>query len=309
MPHSASVQFNGYLEFSEISKSYGEVSALQKVSGHIPKNNICGFIGPDGAGKSTLLSTFVGLNKPDSGEISYASSDARQPGSIGYMPQQFSMYGDLTVQENLLFFADLYKIKGELRQQRFEELLHFSRLTDFTGRLADNLSGGMRQKLALICVLMYAPPLLILDEPTTGVDPIARSELWDMLHQLQSDGHTILISTPYMEEAVQCDQVFFLSHGNILATGSPDELQAGYAYQLYELKCENMMENLSLLQQEPWIHLVYPKGDRLHLSVAEGKGDEAKVRKNLERQIADKFSLRRIKPGMEDVYAGLEERI
>ncbi len=295
-----------YLTFSGLTHSYGDIAALEDLSGSVPSNSICGFIGPDGAGKSTLLSLIVGLSKPDGGKIEFAASDGLAAGKIGYMPQQFSLYQDLTVSENLLLFAKLYRIDKKTRQQRYEQLLEFSRLKDFTDRRAENLSGGMKQKLALICVLMYTPPLLVLDEPTTGVDPMARNELWEMLHQLKKDGHTILVSTPYMEEAVQCDQVYFMTAGKILAHDSPDNLQQNYSQRLFEIRTSQSLTLLGHLETQEWIRTVYPMGDRLHLSV----DDESLDIQTLETMISDivgqKLPLSRIEPGMEDVYASLE---
>jgi len=298
-----------YLSFRSLTEKYADLTALQSINGEIPAQNICGFIGPDGAGKSTLLRLIVGLGKPADGKIIFTAHGPEKPGSIGYMPQQFSMYPDLTVRENLLFFADLYHIKGSERKKRYERLLQFSRLTNFTDRKAENLSGGMKQKLALISVLMYAPPLLVLDEPTTGVDPIARSELWEMLHQLKQEGHTIIVSTPYMEEAVQCDLVTFMSGGEILSTNSPTQLVSDYQYDLYELRCEHPMDILPELERVDWIKLVYPKGDKLHLGVTGDALSQQLIDEKLTELLPEDFILKQISPEMEDVYAALETSV
>lgn len=295
-----------YLTVSNLSHSYGEVVALDNLSGSVPSNSICGFIGPDGAGKSTLLSLVVGLSKPKSGKIDFTADDGLAAGKIGYMPQQFSLYQDLTVSENLLLFAKLYGIDKKTRLQRYDNLLEFSRLGDFTDRRAENLSGGMKQKLALICVLMYTPPLLVLDEPTTGVDPMARNELWEMLHQLKSDGHTILVSTPYMEEAVQCDEVFFMADGKILANDSPENLQHNYQQRLFEIRTTQSLTILGQLETQDWIHTVYPMGDRLHLSVDDDSLDIPTLETRISDVVGSELQLSRIEPGMEDVYAALE---
>ncbi len=296
-----------FLQIGNIRKYYGDITALDDISVPIPEQSIFGIIGPDGAGKSTLMKIIVGLLKPDAGELRFRSPDIRQPGGIGYMPQEFSLYPDLTVRENLLFFANLYKIPGNQRMERYERLLQFSRLTQFTNRRAENLSGGMKQKLALISLLMYAPPFLILDEPTTGVDPMARAELWEMLAQLQAEGRTILVSTPYMEEAVQCDQVIFLSHGKMLAGHSPDGLKQEYQHKLFEVRTANIMTALDRLETESWIHMIYPKGDTLHLSSHETGLTESDVHKKLRSLFEADFEVQEIRPGMEDVFAALEE--
>jgi len=297
---------NPYLTFSDLTQSYGNIVALDNLSGSVPSNAICGFIGPDGAGKSTLLSLIVGLSKQGRGKIEFADSNGLAAGKIGYMPQQFSLYQDLTVSENLLLFARLYGIDKKTRQQRYDRLLEFSRLGDFTDRRAENLSGGMKQKLALICVLMYTPPLLVLDEPTTGVDPMARSELWEMLHQLKSEGHTILVSTPYMEEAVQCDAVFFMADGKILANNSPKNLQQDYKQRLFEIRTTQSLTILGQLETQDWIHTVYPMGDRLHLSVDDDSLDIPTLETRISDIVGSDLRLSQIEPGMEDVYASLE---
>jgi len=294
------------IQIREAGKQYRTVTALDDISVDIPENTIFGIIGPDGAGKSTLMKIAVGLLPPDTGSVIPGSEEMYQPGGIGYMPQDFSLYPDLTVRENLLFFADLYGIRGELRGDRYHRLLEFSRLAQFTGRRAENLSGGMRQKLALICVLMYTPPLLILDEPTTGVDPMARAELWEMLHQLKSDDRTILVSTPYMEEAVQCDEVLFLSHGKTLAHDEPKDLKRDYQGRLFAVRTSDIMEALTTTERETWVHLIYPKGDKLHLSVRDDSLRDRDIRETLEQLLGREVTLDRIEPGMEDVYAALE---
>jgi len=296
-----------YLHFQGITHHYRDLMALNAVSGSVPGGSICGFIGPDGAGKSTLFRMIVGLLRPDSGRIIFADPSARQPGQIGYMPQQFSMYPDLTVGENLRFFARLYRIGETTGRERYDRLLAFSRLTDFTDRKSENLSGGMKQKLALISVLMYTPPLLILDEPTTGVDPMARTELWEMLHQLKAEGHTILVSTPYMEEAVQCDTVHFMSHGQIIAADSPPQLQKQYPYSLFALRGPDILKVTERIESLDWISLAYPKGDRLHLGLADREITEQQVLRKLQPYIDDRYRLYRIPPGMEDVYTALEQ--
>ncbi|MEJ2051944.1 MAG: ABC transporter ATP-binding protein [Calditrichota bacterium] len=296
-----------YLQIQDVAHRYGDITALEKVSGAVPAQSICGFIGPDGAGKSTLFRIIIGLLRPDSGRVTYTTPKARQPGQVGYMPQQFSMYPDLTVEENLRFFARLYRVEETVAKERYRQLLTFSRLTDFTSRKSENLSGGMKQKLALISVLMYAPPLLILDEPTTGVDPMARTELWEMLHQLQEEGHTILVSTPYMEEAVQCDQVHFMSHGRIIAADSPARLQKQYPYALFALQGPDILRVTERVESLDWITLAYPKGDRLHLGLSDPGITEQEVLHRLAAYIDDRYELYKIPPGMEDVYTALEQ--
>lgn len=197
--------------------------AVDQVSFTVPEQHIFGLIGPDGAGKTTLLRMVVSLLRPDSGELIVPERKL-----LGYMPQRFSLYPDLTVAQNLEFYGDLYGVSHSLQQDRLARLYAFSRLDKFHDRKAGALSGGMKQKLALICVLMHEPKILILDEPTVGVDPLSRHEFWTILHDLNKQGTTILVSTAYMDEAEQCHEVALMHLGRILTVADPINLCAQY---------------------------------------------------------------------------------
>ena len=194
------------IEINSLSRSFGGIRAVDAIDLKVRHNTIFGLIGPDGAGKTTLMRMLCSLMKPDSGTAQIGGLDIRTQGDeiinhLGYMPQRFSLYGDLTVMENLRFYSDIYQVPADVREEKIEYLLEFSRLKKHSDKLADQLSGGMKQKLALCCNLIHTPDFLMLDEPTTGVDPVARKELWKILFDLRDQGVTILISTPYMDEA------------------------------------------------------------------------------------------------------------
>jgi ABC-2 type transport system ATP-binding protein len=221
------------IHVSGLRKEYGPTVALASIGFEVGRAEMFGLIGPDGAGKTTLIRILCSLLDPDAGQCRVLDIPVdREPEKIrsviGYMPQRFSLYPDLTVDENLRFFADLFRVPKAERRQRSGELLAFSRLTPFVKRRAGQLSGGMKQKLALSCALIHTPRVLMLDEPTTGVDPVSRREFWDILGKLRADGVTILVSTPYMEEAELCDRVALMHRGRVLTTGRARDIAAGF---------------------------------------------------------------------------------
>lgn len=231
------------IKTSSLTKTFGTITAVNCVSLHVPHCTICGLVGPDGAGKTTLMRMLCGLIAPDSGEIKINGLSPDQLGNgtaaLGYMPQRFSLYGDLTIMENIHFLGSLYHIDKETRIERALEILELTGLADFQNRLAANLSGGMKQKLALTCALITRPELLILDEPTYGVDPESRKEFWKILYYLNKEGMTILVSTPYMDEAELCHQVLFINQGCITAAGSPVELRRQFAHHVLKIKANS----------------------------------------------------------------------
>ena len=217
------------LSVHHLHKSFSAAVALQDVSLALNPGELLGLIGPDGAGKTTLIKILVTLLKPDGGKASFFGLDLDSHHTevrtrIGYMPQRFSLYPDLTVAQNLRFFADLFGVPATVQQERLQRLYAFSHLEPFSDRRAGALSGGMKQKLALSCILIHEPEVLILDEPTTGLDPISRHELWEILHVLIGQGMSILVSTPYMDEAVQCHRVGLMHQGRLLAIDTPTRL-------------------------------------------------------------------------------------
>jgi ABC-2 type transport system ATP-binding protein len=221
------------IKIKNVSMSYGIVKAVDNVSLNVRRGDIFGLVGSDGAGKSTLLRMIAGLIKPSSGAIEIDGLDSVKDRMkikhlLGYMPQRFGLYNDLTVQENLFFFMDIFKVFGEERKKRTERYLGFSNLLPFTDRLAGNLSGGMKQKLGLACVLINEPKILILDEPTNGVDPISRGEFWDILFAMKKEKMTILISTAYLDEGEKCDALALMHKSTVLASSDPQTIMTGF---------------------------------------------------------------------------------
>jgi ABC-2 type transport system ATP-binding protein len=219
------------IEVRGVRKRLRTNQALDGVTSVFEAGMLHGLIGPDGAGKTTLVRTLVGLLKPDEGDILFTENGAPIPFELvrpfmAYMPQQQSLYPDLSVSEHMDFFRDLYQIPAEVYRQRREELLHITRLEAFTDRPASKLSGGMYKKLGLMCALLQSPNVVLLDEPTNGVDPISRREFWDLLYRLTSQGILVLMTTAYMDEAERCDRVHVLEKGKLLAEGEPREIMA-----------------------------------------------------------------------------------
>jgi ABC-2 type transport system ATP-binding protein len=283
--------------------------ALDAISLAIPKNSIYGLIGADGAGKSTLLKILVTLERADSGMVKVLGRVLPKEAnsvrtSIGYMPQRFSLYPDLTVQENLDFFADIFGVRNPERRQVMEKLLAFSRLERFTKRRAGNLSGGMKQKLALCCALIHAPRLLVLDEPTTGVDPVSRSEFWDILKGLAGQGVSLLVSTPYMDETRYCDEVGIVHEGKILCHGSPASLLTSFPHVIYRAasaqECSGKM-NTSGAVMPQFIVRSYASGGDITV-VVKKETDEKTVTEWIKSALGRSFTGSKTTPVMEDIF-------
>ncbi len=259
------------LEIENVAKQFGDTVALRGVSLQVEKGQIFGLIGPDGAGKTTLMRLVCTLLQPDSGDIRVLGMSVRDQSlairsHLGYMPQRFSLYADLTVEQNLRFFADLFQVPAEERRTREKDLFAFSRLGPFKKRKAGALSGGMKQKLALMCALIHTPPLLVLDEPTFGVDPLSRQEFWNILHELKKQGTAILVSTAYMDEADLCDQVGLIHRGELRATGTPEAIRSLFTHPLYRVTGRDLRKLREFFESEPTVHSIQLFGDALHLS-------------------------------------------
>jgi ABC-2 type transport system ATP-binding protein len=223
-----------FIKVDNVSMSFGQREAVRQVSFTVGKGTIFGIVGSDGAGKSTLLRMVATMIKPSSGSIFIDGLDVvnekrRVKSMIGYMPQRFGLYQDLTVEENIDFFMDIFGIFGAERKKRKARYLAFSNLLPFANRLAGNLSGGMKQKLGLACVLIHEPKILILDEPTNGVDPVSRKEFWDIINQMRQDGMTILVSTSYLDEGEKCDHLGLMHQSQLLATATPAEIRSDFS--------------------------------------------------------------------------------
>jgi ABC-2 type transport system ATP-binding protein len=293
-----------------ITKKHGDTVALSAVSLAVESGEMFGLIGPDGAGKTTLMRILVSLIDPDEGEawvlgIPLRTGAARVRETIGYMPQHFSLYPDLTVAENIRFFADLFGVPKAERVSRTEELLGFSRLGPFVKRRAGALSGGMKQKLALSCALIHTPRVLVLDEPTTGVDPVSRRDFWDMLERLRAQGVTIVVSTPYMNEAALCGHMVFIHKGKILASGTVDEITALFKGTVFAAEGPNLQAISAGLKGAVASELVRILGDTVQvLALGERRDEVAALLERMRRGGVVSRS-REIPPGVEDTFVSL----
>lgn len=290
-------------------KSYGKIRAVDEISFGIQTGELFGMIGPDGAGKTTTMRTLCTLLPLETGMMQIAGYDVRRDitqirSVIGYMPQRFSLYPDLSVEQNLRFFADLFGVAVGEKKRRLQQLYHFSKLEPFKNRLAKQLSGGMKQKLALSCTLIHTPKVLILDEPTTGVDPVSRREFWHILQQLRDDGVTILVSTPYMDEALLCNRVAFMHKGRLLALDDPRTITRNFPYTLYEVVASTPQLLVPYFKQKTPSKSVQVFGDRLHVSFDAPLSD-TNINQIVERAPHAMASIRQINPGIEDTFMEL----
>lgn len=304
------------IEANQLCKRYkaqkGGELAINDINLQISSGHLFGLIGPDGAGKTTTIRILASAMKPSSGHAIIEGFDIeRYPESmrtlIGYMPQAFSLYPDLTVMENLNFYADINGVPEARRKSRIEELMGFTRLGEFTKRRSEHLSGGMRKKLALACALIHEPRVLLLDEPTTGVDPVSRRELWNILSTIVVNSVTVLVSTPYMDEAERCNQVSILNEGRVLATGSPRELEAKLPFDILEVKARPRKVIRNVIGATEGIYQWRPVGDRLRLSIGNQNSIESRLRKALHDAGAEVSIFRRAKPIMDDVFIYMVE--
>lgn len=298
------------IEINDLVKTYKEVTAVDHLHLQVRRGEMLGLIGPDGAGKTSTLRILCGLLRADSGDCRVAGfSVAKQLHQIrslvGYMPQRFSLYPDLTVAENLRFFADLFGVSRQEREERLERLLQFSKLEPFSKRRAQALSGGMKQKLALSCTLIHTPQVLLLDEPTTGVDPVSRREFWEILKDLRDQGVTILVSTPYMDEAARCDRVAFIHKGKILALDTPEKIPDLFSGILYEITCDDFVRAANLLKEERGIASVQIFGDRVHVSGSDDGKIRAAIDNAMSRSGVASFEKNKIRASIEDVFVDL----
>lgn len=298
------------ISIHNLSKSYGDIRALQDVSFEVQEGELFGLIGPDGAGKSTLYRILTTLLPPDSGHASVGGYDTVRQyreirRSIGYMPQQFSLYRHLTVKENLNFFASIFGVKVSDNFDLIAPI--FSQLSQFPNRKAGALSGGMKQKLALSCALIHRPKILLLDEPTTGVDAISRSEFWEMLATLRSHGITIMVSTSYMDEAQRCERIALMSGGRILAIDTPKALESNIDENLYAASATNMFMLLKALQQMPEVEHCYTFGATIHI-VARPDFDPLRAKHTLSEAGLHDVTLSRIGGDIEDLFIKLMQQ-
>lgn len=298
------------VQVRDLRRRFGELIAVDGLSLEVARGEMFGLIGPDGAGKTTTLRMVLGILIPDSGSVAtcgFRPSAQRRDLShvVGYLSQRFSLYGDLTVDENIAFFAEIHDVTGW--RPRRDELLEMVRMTPFRARLADRLSGGMKQKLALACTLIHTPRLLVLDEPTTGVDPVSRRDFWKLLARLQRDGLTILLTTPYLDEAERCGRVALMNEGKLLIVDEPGNLRSQVEGSFLEVVARPRRQAVESLRGHPDVGDVEVFGSRLHVTlpgVEASSADEA-ARRMEEHLVAGGLSVDSSRPGipsLEDVF-------
>ncbi len=295
------------IRIEEFKKSYGDIKAVDGISLEVNEGEMFGFVGPDGAGKTTTIRMLCGLVKPDSGSAELLGMNlSKKPkevqNQIGYLSQRFSLYGDLTVDENIEFFADIHGVKNF--EDRRNELLEFTRLKPFRSRLADNLSGGMKQKLALACSLIHKPKIIFLDEPTTGVDPVSRRDFWKILSSLLKEGITIFMSTPYLDEAERCNRVALMNKGKIISLDTPQKIKLSIEEKVIEIVCPNVRTAFNLVK-ENMENEVQMFGDRIDVMVNDVDQEYKKIEKLLNENKIEITSHRIIPASLENVFIHL----
>ena len=295
------------IRVEELYKSYQNIRALDRISFDVQEGEIFGVIGPDGAGKSTLIRILSTLLLPDKGyaevmgkEVVKHFKELRK--SIGYMPGRFSLYEDLTIEENLNLFASIFGTTLQANYHLIKDI--YVQIEPFKKRRAGDLSGGMKQKLALSCALIHAPRIIFLDEPTTGVDPVSRKEFWGMLQKLKNEGITILVSTPYMDEAALCDTVFLVNKGTVLDIDRPQRVIEKFQGNLYAIKGEDQFRLLSVLRQNKAIGSVFLSGEHIHFTMNE-EIPLTNIKDDIIHSGLGEVKLDRITPGMEDCFLAL----
>jgi ABC-type multidrug transport system ATPase subunit len=293
---------------NDVVKRYGKLEALKGINLEIADSELFGFIGPDGSGKTSLFRILVSLLIPEEGSASMAGYDVKSDYRMirritGYMPERFSLYQDLSVEENLKFFAGIFKASIEENYYLIEDI--FKMLEPFKKRLAGRLSGGMKQKLALSCALIHKPKVLILDEPTTGVDAVSRKEFWGMLKKLRNENITILVSTPYMDEAGMCDRVALIQKGEILGVDTPEGLIRDYSHKLFAVKTDNMYRLLADLKENDQCYSAHRFGEYIHLALKNEEPDIEGIKEFLGKKGHEKIHVERIDPEVEDCFMEL----
>ncbi|PJA97104.1 MAG: multidrug ABC transporter ATP-binding protein [Ignavibacteriales bacterium CG_4_9_14_3_um_filter_34_10] len=295
------------IKINELRKSYGSIVAVDGVSYEVKRGEMFGLVGPDGAGKTSTMRMLVGLLNPDAGNAEVLGYDLLTQKNlikdgIGYLSQRFSLYGDLSIDENIEFFADIHGVKNY--KERRNELLEFTRLTPFRDRLADKLSGGMKQKLALACTLIHKPKIIFLDEPTTGVDPVSRRDFWKILSNLLKDGITIFMTTPYLDEAERCNRIALMDKGKIISCDTPKNVKDSMHMQVIEIVCSPIRAAYSIIKTSTEFE-VQMYGDRLNVSVFEYERDYAIIKKLFDENSIIETDKRLITPSLENVFIHL----
>ena len=299
------------IEISGISKNYGQVAALREISLDVDSGEIFGLIGPDGAGKTTLFRIMTTLMLADTGSgkicgMDIVSDYSRIRKIIGYMPGRFSLYQDLSVRENLEYFATLFGTTVEKNYGTIREI--YSQIEPFRDRKAGKLSGGMKQKLALCCALVHKPSVLFLDEPTTGVDAVSRSEFWKMLERIRKSGVTVFVSTPYMDEASLCDRLAMIRGGEIIGTGTPGQIISAYPYRLLSVEGDRIYPLLKRLRETEGVISCFSFGASLHLAYDPEKTEASGILAAIRESGLEDCKVKEISPGIEDCFMQLARK-
>lgn len=292
------------IEILNLIKKYDDNIAVNGVTYSVSQGEMFGLVGPDGAGKTTTIRVMCGLLQPDAGNVSILNLDITKhrkevQNQIGYLSQKFSLYGDLSVDENIEFFADIHRVKNY--KKRRDELLSFTRLTPFRDRLADKLSGGMKQKLALACSLIHKPKILFLDEPTTGVDPVSRRDFWKILSDLLKDGITIFMTTPYLDEAERCNRVALMHQGKVISLDTPSKIKSSLQRNTLEIISSDIKKTYDVLRNEKDIEAQI-FGDRINIMIQDYKKEFSKIESLLQKNGIAITSRRLIAPSLENVF-------
>lgn len=299
-PPDAAIRVTG------LTRSFGALTAVDRLTFEVRRGELFGLVGPDGAGKTTTLRMLAGVMRPTAGDavidgVSVATNPEGVKGTLAYMPQRFGLYADLTVRENLEFYADLFQVPKAARPARLDRLFQFSNLGPFQSRLAGKLSGGMKQKLALSCALIHQPKVLLLDEPTFGVDPISRRDLWIIVHEMVAQGVTVVVSTAYMDEAERFDRLVLLHQGRIVALDAPEALEAAFDGVMLAVETSEARTARDVLARLPSVRHVALFGDRLHVAVADAAAGPD-VEAALRAAGLDVRDIRPVVPSLEDVF-------
>ena len=298
------------VESAHITHSFGTTKALDDITFNVEQSELFGFIGPDGGGKTTLFRIITTLLIPDEGRMTLLGLDTVKDyrglrREIGYMPGRFSLYQDLTVEENLNFYATIFGTTVKENYHLVADI--YSQIEPFRKRLAGRLSGGMKQKLALSCALIHKPSLLILDEPTTGVDAVSRAEFWGILHRLRKEGITIVVSTPYMDEARRCDRIALIQNGKILGIDTPEQIRGKFSHKLYAVNHSEKYRLLLALRSDPCVLTSFPFGESVHITIAPDSTPDD-ILNHLHQKGFDGSTVTVITPGVEDTFLELMQK-
>ncbi|HMK51724.1 MAG TPA: ABC transporter ATP-binding protein [Thermodesulfobacteriota bacterium] len=297
---------------TNLTKSFGSLIAVKDLTLQVKTGEIFGLVGPDASGKTTTLRMLCGILPPDAGGATVAGCDIPKEAEslrekVGYLPQRFGLYGDLTVLENIHFYADLYQVTRQERRERITRLLRFANLEPFGKRKAQDLSGGMKQKLGLICALIHTPQILFLDEPTTGVDPLSRRDFWIILYDLLKEGVTILFSTSYLDEAERCSRVGLIYEGELLVADTPSAVKAQMRGKILELRTENNQKSLRMLEGVGLFKGLVLTGEKIHVLVDDPESSELAIRDILKEKGMKILGLLAVRPSLEDAFVSIVE--